>query len=159
MSIISEIARIEKAYFSDAWSEASLEETFKHEHNHLVAVFDDGSTADDFVFQGREKLAGYLIFSENSGDAELPRIAVDPDMRRQGYGGKLMEHFITSLEFMNTDKVTLEVREGNEAAINLYTIYGFEKIAVRKDYYFNPDEDAVIMQRPIAKNADQLDLI
>ncbi|MBQ8951607.1 MAG: ribosomal protein S18-alanine N-acetyltransferase [Eubacterium sp.] len=159
MSIISEIARIEKAYFSDAWSEASLEETFKHEHNHLVAVFDDGSTADDFVFQGREKLAGYLIFSENSGDAELLRIAVDPDMRRQGYGGKLMEHFITSLEFMNTDKVTLEVREGNEAAINLYTIYGFEKIAVRKDYYFNPDEDAVIMQRPIAKNADQLDLI
>ena len=113
MSIISEIARIEKAYFSDAWSEASLEETFKHEHNHLVAVFDDGSTADDFVFQGREKLAGYLIFSENSGDAELLRIAVDPDMRRQGYGGKLMEHFITSLEFMNTDKVTLEVREGN----------------------------------------------
>lgn len=159
MSIISEIARIEKAYFSDAWSVASLEETFKHEHNHLVAVFDDGSTADDFVFQGREKLAGYLIFSENSGDAELLRIAVDPDMRRQGYGGKLMEHFITSLEFMNTDKVTLEVREGNEAAINLYMIYGFEKIAVRKDYYFNPDEDAVIMQRPIAKNADQLDLI
>ena len=70
-----------------------------------------------------------------------------------------MEHFICSLEFMNSDKVTLEVREGNEAAINLYTIYGFEKIGVRKDYYFDPHEDAVIMQRPIAKNADQLDLL
>ena len=159
MSIISEIARIEEACFTDAWSESSLEDTFKHEHNHLLAVFDDGSTADDFVFQGNEKLAGYLIFSENLGEAELLRIAVDPEMRRQGFGGKLMEHFICSLEFMNSDKVTLEVREGNEAAINLYTIYGFEKIGVRKDYYFDPHEDAVIMQRPIAKNADQLDLL
>ena len=52
MSIISEIARIEEACFTDAWSESSLEDTFKHEHNHLLAVFDDGSTADDFVFQG-----------------------------------------------------------------------------------------------------------
>ena len=55
MSIISEIARIEEACFNDAWSEASLEDTFKHEYNHLVAVFDDGSIADDFVFQGSKK--------------------------------------------------------------------------------------------------------
>ena len=159
MSIISEIARIEEACFTDAWSESSLEDTFKHEHNHLFAVFDDGTTADDFVFQGNEKLAGYLIYSEVAGEAELLRIAVDETMRRRGFGGKLMEHFICELEFMNAEKVTLEVRKGNSAAIGLYTIYGFEQIAVRKDYYMDPDEDAVIMQRPIAKNADQLDLL
>ena len=158
MSIISEIARIEEACFNDAWSEASLEDTFKHEYNHLVAVFDDGSIADDFVFQGNEKLTGYLIYSEISGEAELLRIAVDPEMRRHGYGGKLMEHFICSLELMNAEKATLEVRESNTAAVNLYTIYGFENIAVRKDYYFDPIENAVIMQRPIAKNSDQLDM-
>ena len=73
-------------------------------------------------------------------------------------GGKLMEHFICSLEFMNAEKATLEVRESNTAAVNLYTIYGFENIAVRKDYYFDPIENAVIMQRPIAKNSDQLDM-
>ena len=156
MSIIGEIARIEEGSFTDPWSEQSLEETFRHEHNHLIAVFDDGTTVDDFVFQGNEKLSGYLIYSEVSGDAELLRIAVDPAMRRRGFGGKLMERFISELEFMNADKVTLEVREGNAGAIRLYLVYGFEKIAVRTDYYMDPDEDAVIMQRPIAKNEDEI---
>ena len=156
MSIISEIAGIEEKCFSDPWSEKSLEESFKQDYNHLIAVFDDGTIADDFVFQGNEKLAGYLIYSEVAGEAELLRIAVDETMRRRGFGGKLMEHFICELEFMNAEKVTLEVRKGNSAAIGLYTIYGFEQIAVRKDYYMDPDEDAVIMQRPIAKNDDEI---
>ncbi|MBO6166483.1 MAG: ribosomal protein S18-alanine N-acetyltransferase [Eubacterium sp.] len=156
MGIISEIAGIEEQSFNDPWSEKSLEETFKHDHNHLIAVFDDGTTVDDYVFQGNEKLAGYLIYSEVAGEAELLRIAVDETMRHRGFGGKLMEHFISELEFMNAEKVTLEVRKGNSAAIGLYTIYGFEQIAVRKDYYMDPDEDAVIMQRPIAKNDDEI---
>ena len=67
-----------------------------------------------------------------------------------------MERFISELEFMNAEKVTLEVRNSNSAAIGLYTVYGFDQIAVRKDYYINPDEDAVIMQRPIAKNDDEI---
>ena len=156
MGIISEIARIESECFADAWSSESLEESFKHEHNHLIAVFDDGSTVEDFVFQGRETLAGYLIYSEAAGEAELLRIAVDPKMRRRGFGGKMMEQFISDLEFMDAEKVTLEVREGNTAAISLYIVYGFEQIATRKNYYIDPDEDAVIMQRPIAKNVDEM---
>lgn len=156
MGIISEIAGIEEKYFWDAWSEKSLEETFKHDYNHVIAVFEDGTTLDDFVFLGNEKLAGYLIYSEVAGEAELLRIAVDEEMRRKGFGGKLMERFISELEFMNAEKVTLEVRNSNSAAIGLYTVYGFDQIAVRKDYYINPDEDAVIMQRPIAKNDDEI---
>ena len=84
------------------------------------------------------------------------RIAVDPKVRRRGFGGKMMEQFISDLEFMDAEKVTLEVREGNTAAISLYIVYGFEQIATRKNYYIDPDEDAVIMQRPIAKNVDEM---
>ena len=156
MGIISEIARIEEECFNDAWTIVSLEEAFKHEHNHLIVVFDAGSTEDIFVFQEKGQLAGYLIYSEVMGDVELLRIAVDRKKRHMGYGGKLIEKFISTLEFMDAEKVTLEVREGNSEAIRLYTIYGFEKIAVRKDYYSNPVEDAIIMQRPIAKNDDQI---
>ena len=156
MGIIGKIAEIEASVFGDAWSRESLEDTFKHDYNHVIAVFDDGTTVDDYVFQGNEKLAGYLIYSEVAGDAELLRIAVDESMRGRGFGGKLMERFISELEFMNAERVTLEVRSGNTTAIGLYHKFSFEQIAVRKDYYSNPVEDAVIMQRPIDKNDDEI---
>ena len=156
MGIISEIAIIEKECFSDAWSEKSLEDAFKMEHYHLVGVFEDGSTFDDFVFQGNERLAGYIIYSEVMGDVELLRIAVRRSLRRMGFGSKLMHNFISILEFRDAEKVTLEVREGNVGAIRLYTIYGFEKIAVRENYYTDPQEDAVIMQRMIANKLDKM---
>lgn len=156
MSLINEIARIEEDTFNDAWSKASLEDTFKYDHNHLMVVYEDGSFGDDFAFLGSQKMVGYIVYSLVMGEAELLRIAVDRDYRGQGFGKKLMEEFITALQFNNADKVTLEVRSQNERAIGLYTIYGFEKIAVRPDYYLEPDDDAVIMQRPIAKNDDEI---
>ena len=54
-----EIARLEEKYFSDAWSEEMLADTFEYDYNHLLVEKRDG------------KVAGYLIYSEVQGEAEL----------------------------------------------------------------------------------------
>ena len=75
------------------------------------------------------------------------RIAVKKEYRGLGYSRKLMEQMVKSAAEMGIQDLTLEVRAGNEPAINLYKSCGFKKEAVRRGYYHDPTEDAFIMWR------------
>ena len=76
---------------------------------------------------------------------ELMRIAVLPEYRGHGYSRMLMDRMVRSAHENEAPDLTLEVRAGNEPAIGLYKSYGFVEEAVRKGYYHNPTEDALIM--------------
>lgn len=130
------VAKIERDCFSDAWSERLLCDM-------LESPYDEA-----WVLVGSEGgLYGYINIRFLAGEGELMRIAVEKEFRGLGYSRKLMERMVKSAEEKESYDLTLEVRSGNTAAINLYKSYGFRKEAVRREYYRNPTEDAFIMWR------------
>ena len=130
------ISKLEQQCFPDSfWSEKSVKETL---------------CRSDVVYgmeYGKNKSpAGYFIGAAANGEAELYRIAVLPEYRRKGMGKHLMEAFLDCCP-KSTDKVFLEVRSKNTAALELYKKYGFKVINVRKGYY--KDDDGVVMQADV----------
>lgn len=133
---VAEVAAMEKECFSDAWSEGLLRDMLKNPYDEAwVMVRRDG------IF------CGYLNVRFLSGEGELMRIAVKKEFRGHGLSRKLMDQMVKSAKEKEVFDLTLEVRAGNQAAINLYKSYGFKKEAVRRGYYHNPSEDAFIMWR------------
>jgi len=93
-----------------------------------------------------KKIIGYIFFSTVCDECELNRIAVFHEYRNLKIGKALIEKMKETLKNnAEIKKVYLEVRIGNVSAINLYLKTGFKKIGIRKKYYANPLEDALIM--------------
>ena len=139
MDNFKEIARLEEANFSDAWSEKMIEDTFEYDYNHLLIEKKDGH------------IVGYVIYSDVQGDAELLRIAVDKRYRRQGIAERLMTDMLSDLSEAGAERITLEVRAHNIPATKLYKKYGFKDIFVRTNYYHDPEDDGLIFQREITE--------
>jgi [ribosomal protein S18]-alanine N-acetyltransferase len=77
-----------------------------------------------------------------AGELHINTLAVDGDMRRRGIATKLVQHVLSQTA---VTRATLEVRRSNTAALKLYEGLGFTATAIRKRYYSNPDEDALIL--------------
>jgi [ribosomal protein S18]-alanine N-acetyltransferase len=91
------------------------------------------------------ELVGYLVCSRYDTVWHVMNIAVDPDRRRRGIATALIQAL---LEKVGRDApVTLEVRRSNTGAIALYERFGFRSAGVRRRYYADNGEDAVIMWR------------
>lgn len=100
----------------------------------LLALLDEG-----------DGLLGFLLAQRVLDEAELAKIAVHPEMRGKGLGDALLSALIAMLGADVT--LFLEVRESNRAAMRLYQRHAFVQAGLRKRYYHNPDEGAVIMRR------------
>lgn len=83
----------------------------------------------------------------------IANIAVDPKWRRQGLAGELLEVYCRFAQ-AHLAFLTLEVRASNEAAIALYVKHGFVQAGVRKNYYQDPKEDALIMTREFHREGE-----
>ncbi|MCI8453967.1 MAG: ribosomal protein S18-alanine N-acetyltransferase, partial [Lachnospiraceae bacterium] len=90
-------------------------------------------------------IAGYMNARFLCGEGELMRIVVRPDLRGLGYSRKFMEQLEKTARAKEIEALTLEVRRGNTPAISLYKSWGFKEEAVRKRYYRDPTEDAILM--------------
>ncbi len=124
---------IENACFPDPWSGSVLEEGIKNPWNFFwIAIEGD-------------EAVGYAALCIVAGEGEIQRICVTPQARRRGIGGELMAAMEEFARQQGVTALTLEVREGNAAARNLYKTWGFADEAIRRDYYRNPKENAVIM--------------
>ena len=93
-----------------------------------------------------DKLVGYTVCSRYDTVWHLMNVAVNPERRREGVAHALLERL-----FVEADKpgeqYTLEVRPSNGAAIALYEAFGFKRAGLRKGYYHDNKEDALIMWR------------
>ena len=92
-------------------------------------------------------LIGYVIFYYVLDEGEIARVAVDPAYRRKGAAARLLHAVEDFCEEKGIDRLMLEVRKSNVPAISFYREYGFAEDGIRKNYYKNPVEDAVLMSR------------
>ena len=132
---VSQVAELEKLCFSDPWSENSVSSELNNPLSlWLVAV--DG-----------ERVAGYVGSQSVMGESDMMNIAVHPDYRRRGLAEMLVAELVTALKNAGNTCLTLEVRASNAPAIALYEKTGFSQIGLRKNYYRNPREDALILRK------------
>ena len=89
---------------------------------------------------------GYAIMSVAASEAHILNLCVHPELQRRGFGRQLLHALCTRAQAMGVERVFLEVRPSNDAAMNLYRSVGFEQIGVRPSYYqaHGGREDAVI---------------
>ena len=98
------------------------------------------------AFEGDE-LAGYVITSRYVDAWHVMNVAVDPDLRRRGVASALLERLFELTRGDERRGYTLEVRVSNDGAIHLYERLGFEARGLRRGYYTDNREDALIMWR------------
>ena len=96
------------------------------------------------AFEGDE-LVGYIVNSRYVDAWHVMNVAVDPDRRRRGIATQLLEHLFELTLGDERRGYTLEVRISNDAAIRLYERLGFEPRGLRRGYYTDNREDALIM--------------
>lgn len=130
---IEQVSDLERTCFSEYWSE------------NLIRSGLDSRLDTYFVYADHGYILGYAVIRVLGDEGEVQRIAVYPDYRRQGIARKLMDAMVAFSRARRVRAIALEVRESNLGARNLYNSYGFREEAVRKGYYHNPPEDAVIM--------------
>ena len=102
------------------------------------------------------QMLGFLICSRYDAVWHIMNVAVDPDRRRQGIAGELLTDLLRRIDGKGA-RFTLEVRESNAGAINLYERFGFRAAGRRRRYYQDNGEDAVIMWRTESTLAGSFD--
>jgi ribosomal-protein-alanine N-acetyltransferase len=98
------------------------------------------------AFEGTE-LVGYIVNSRYVDAWHVMNVAVDPDRQRRGVATKLLGRLFEVTREDERRGYTLEVRVSNEGAIRLYEGLGFESRGIRRGYYTDNREDALIMWR------------
>ena len=133
---LPEIMEIEPVAFgSHHWSHQS----FVNELNNTLGCY---FVANE---RGNQRLIGYSGFWLIGEEAHITTLAVHPELRRMHIGERLLIHDIEHALKVGANWLTLEVRVSNEKAQQLYFKYGFKSLGVRRNYYQDNDEDALVL--------------
>jgi ribosomal-protein-alanine N-acetyltransferase len=132
---LEEVLQIERMSFPTPWSQALFE-------RELLTPF-----ARSLVALEREskKIMGYLCFWLVDPEAHVLNLAVHPQHRGQGLGTLLMGYGVEYCRNRGVQLITLEVRRSNYKAISLYRNFQFQFRGIRRRYYTDSGEDAVVM--------------
>ena len=132
---VPQIALLERECFADPWSQQSIASEL-HNPLSLWLVAQEGQT-----------LLGYVGSQTCLDETDMMNIAVSPASRRQGVARALIEALVSALRERGSKQLTLEVRASNGPARRLYESLGFLQVGLRKNYYRNPKEDALILRK------------
>lgn len=122
-----------EAFGKEAWKEKDFVETLGLDYALYVVAFEN------------EQLAGICGLRNLCGDADITNVAVSDCHRRKGIARAMLKFLMEESETLGVQQFTLEVRAGNTPAIKLYEGLGFVTEGVRKNFYTDPVEDALIM--------------
>jgi [ribosomal protein S18]-alanine N-acetyltransferase len=136
---LPELMFIEQACFTCPWSEESIRNDLERHHEAFYVV----------ACQPGGAIIGYAAFWRSLDEAMITNIAVAPEWRGQGAGRKLLEALITQASQEKLNSMVLEVRKSNLVAGKLYRSAGFNPVGLRRGYYPDNQEDAIIMQKII----------
>lgn len=128
---VSAVAEIEKRCFSNPWSEMAVNAELENHCSEIYIALVDGTAA------------GYANIYTVLDEMDIVRVAVLPEYRRQGIAAGILKTVLAEKQ----GTVYLDVRESNHPAISLYKSLGFVDTGVRKNYYTNPTENAILMMR------------
>jgi ribosomal-protein-alanine N-acetyltransferase len=130
------------------WSREQYENLFAIGDHELVENFilvaEDPADAIGTAAAPADQMIGYLAARQIDRDWELQNIVVSEKSRRRGIGTFLLNQFIGHARAKNGSRIFLEVRESNQSARALYNKLGFQATGMRRTYYANPIEDAII---------------
>ena len=133
---IDQVAQMEKEIYSDPWSKKMF-------LGHLSSP-----TSLDLTLETNEEIIGYAC---NTVIPEylltIDNLTIKKEFQKRGYGSILLAEIIQKGKEGGINTFTLEARESNQAAIALYSKFGFKVAGHRKRYYHSPVEDAIIMTR------------
>ena len=131
------MAEIERRCFHTPWSEESLRDDLTVNPLSVYMVL-EAESGD---------VAGYMSLWRILDEGHINNVAVLPEYRRRGGASEMLEFMLEYSEKNGISSHTLEVRVSNEGAIGLYRKFGFKEAGVRKGYYEDNGEDALIMWR------------
>lgn len=98
-----------------------------------------------FVALCEGRIVGYIDYWRVGPEIHLITIAVHPDWRNHRIGSRLIEFMLADARRNRVETVSLDVRPSNAAGLRLYSKYGFRQVGVRKKYYQDNDEDALVL--------------
>ncbi len=133
-TVFSELEKLERNTVADGWSAESFRSEAKKENGWVLYIQENGKPA--------ALLTGYYA----AGEGDITNVAVSPEYRRRGFACELIAEFIRQLP-ADAQEIFLEVRESNIPAIELYRKCGFEQVGMRKGFYVNPRENALVMRK------------
>ncbi len=131
---INAVQEVERSSFPVPWPANA----FRHE-------LTQNKNARYIVAREGERIVGYAGLWLMVDEAHITTFAVHPDLRRRRIGERLLQRLFDLASELNAEWLTLEVRASNLAAQKLYEKYGFRRAGVRRRYYSDNGEDALIM--------------
>lgn len=126
------VAKLEKEIFSTPWSKESFLESLEKTYSYFFVAIE-------------KEPVGYCGVHNLGGDGEITNVAVTPKYRGKQIAYHLLEYAMEESRKMGVEAFTLEVRISNVPAVKLYEKLGFRQEGIRKNFYENPTEDALIM--------------
>ena len=136
-SHVAPIAQLETLCFSDPWSENSIASELASRLSYWLVAVEDG------------QVLGYIGSQNVLGESDMMNVAVHTDHRRRGIAEMLVTALSHDLKERDNVCLTLEVRASNMPAVGLYKKLGFVQVGLRKNYYRNPREDALILRKAL----------
>ena len=130
---VENVIAIERASFRFPWSTRFFLDELQVDCAHSILAEVDG------------RIVGYVLFWILAEEVDIHNIAVHPDFRRQGIGRLLLEQVVAAARRQERLRVTLDVRCSNASAQSLYLSLGFVARGLRKGYYSDNGEDALVM--------------
>lgn len=134
---LDQVMIIEKASFALPWSRESYYNELSNEY------------ATYLVCDAAGKTAGYGGIWAVYEEAHITNVAVDPKFRMSGLGRALMQEMENTVRRKRAERILLEVRPSNTAALVMYRNLGYVPTGLRKAYYSDNDEDAIIMSKQL----------
>ncbi|HEV3059497.1 MAG TPA: ribosomal protein S18-alanine N-acetyltransferase [Vicinamibacterales bacterium] len=134
---IDDVLAVEEASFTNPWTREM----------YLSELENRGVSYCYIAADARGRVVGFCSFWRVLDELHINNLAVLPDVRREGVASALLARVLREGASLGARRATLEVRQSNEGARLLYERFGFSIAGVRRDYYSNPTEDALILWR------------
>jgi len=136
-SDLDDVLAIESASFSNPWT-----------RDMFLRELANAGVSYGYVLRGPDgRASAFCTLWVVVDEVHINNLAVDPAWRGHGLGQALLEFILRLWSDLGAERATLEVRRSNEAAMSLYAKLGFTVAGIRRDYYTEPVEDALILWR------------
>jgi ribosomal-protein-alanine N-acetyltransferase len=148
VSDLDEVLAIERASFPNPWSRHAF--TYELTENRVARLWVARPEAP-----AGGPVIGYVCLWVIADEVHVTNFAVRPDQRGRGTGRDLLGTVLELYRQQGSTRAALEVRPSNHTARRLYEAFGFQQVGLRKGYYFDTGEDALLMEARLDAPADR----